>query len=41
MKTYNKVFVGYGYDLEDSPDWYQQAWKDSEKFIISIYFHFE
>ena len=41
MKTYNKVFVGYGYDLEDSPDWYQQAWKDSEKFIIFIYFHFE
>jgi len=24
-----EVFVGYGYDLEDSPDWYQQAWKDS------------
>merc|ERR1719445_559655 len=24
-----EILVGYGYDLEESPDWYKNAWKES------------
>jgi len=25
-----EILVGYGYDLDESPDWYKDAWKNSE-----------
>ena len=25
----NQILVGYGYDLDESPEWYKVAWKNS------------
>ena len=26
----SQILVGYGYDLDESPDWYKVAWEESE-----------